>query len=181
LLALGPQGGPELLELIPDHFFADLDAIDALRAWPLILHDVGLSIGSPEPLSAERLRRLREVVDRARPLLFTDHLAWTRAGAVGLGHLAPIWPTRALLRRCAEKLDQLQQALGLPLALENISAAYAIPGELPVWAFMSELLERSGAHLYLDLTNVVIDARNAGEPAPCTWPAATAARALGGG
>ena len=61
-----------------------LEAIGA--AYPLSVHGVGLSIGGPTPVDPVHLRRLRAVVERYRPALVSEHLAWsTHGGAAGGG------------------------------------------------------------------------------------------------
>ena len=52
--------------------------LEELRArWPLSLHGVGLSIGAAAPLDVRHLIRLRRLIDRYQPALFSEHLAWS--------------------------------------------------------------------------------------------------------
>src|SRR5688572_20002306 len=99
LLAL--ETAPSVLEIVPDHFFAAPAEIEALAArFALVFHDVGLSLATidrRDERARRRLRRLRDLVDRARPLVFSDHLALTRSQRVDLGHLCPVWMTRRVL------------------------------------------------------------------------------------
>src|SRR5688572_23287103 len=45
--------------------------------YPLSLHGVGLSIGAAAPLDRRHLARLRQLIDRYEPGLFSEHLAWS--------------------------------------------------------------------------------------------------------
>lgn len=56
-----------------------------------------------------------------------------------------------------------QQALPVPLALEHVAAVVEWPGaELDEAAFVSELLQRTGALLLLDVSNLYANAHNHG-------------------
>ncbi len=166
---LAGQLQAEVLELVPDHFFAHPTPLDSLSAaFPLLLHDVGLSIGTPG-LDRVRLSRVSAVAKRAKVLRFTDHLAITRLpGGRQLGHLAPVPASRAALETCVENLKQVQDQLGVPLAIENIFSTF-FPRLDPFFEsadhFLAEVLERSGAGLLLDLTNLWLECENRGTSA----------------
>ncbi len=158
---------PVVLEVMPDHFFADPDAIAPIAArHPIVMHDVGLSIATAgdTSLARARLRRIRDLVDRARPALFSDHLAITRSpSGIDLGHLAPVWLVPEVLDLVCDRVSALQDMLGVPVALENISTPLTIPGgTMTEPEFFTRLVERTGCGLLLDITNVLLDARNHG-------------------
>ena len=45
--------------------------------YPLSIHGVGLSLGGDEPLDLGHLEKLAKVVERYRPALVSEHLAWS--------------------------------------------------------------------------------------------------------
>src|SRR5512143_2965254 len=45
--------------------------------YPLSLHGVALSIGGAGPLDREHLARLKRLIDRYEPAMFSEHLAWS--------------------------------------------------------------------------------------------------------
>jgi uncharacterized protein (UPF0276 family) len=162
---LSPEERPDALQIVPDHFFARPAALEALAdRYPLLLHDVGCSLasGGPDP---QHLRRLQDLVRRARPLGFSDHLSLTRSpsGQIDLGHLCPCWYTEQTLQEVVDGVKRLQDALSLPVGLENIATPFVLPGTLSEAEFWSALVERTGCSLLLDVTNVLLDARNQGE------------------
>jgi uncharacterized protein len=158
--------GPRVLELMPDHFFADPASIEALAdRYTIVFHDVGLSLGTAGDASwaRPRLARIRELAALARPQLFSEHLALTRdAAGVELGHLAPLWRSATQLELLVARVQALQDVLGLPIALENIAAPFDIPGGMPEPEFFCELVRRSGCGMLLDATNLLLNARNQG-------------------
>jgi uncharacterized protein (UPF0276 family) len=157
---------PVVLEVMPDHFFADPDAIVPLaERYPIVFHDVGMSIATAgdSSLARARLQRIRVLAELAKPILFSDHLAITRSPSGGdLGHLAPVWYTQEVLDLVCGRVLALEDVLGVPVALENISSPFEIPSPMSEGEFFTRLVERTGCSLLLDLTNVLVDSRNRG-------------------
>ncbi len=129
--------------------------------YPLSMHGVGLSIGGAGPLDREHLAKLKELLARYQPQEFSEHLAWTRGPDGVLNDLLPLPYTRATLLRVAEHVDQVQDALGRRILLEN-PATYLryVDDELTEAAFITELVTRTGCGLLLDINNVHVSAVN---------------------
>lgn len=159
---------PSMLEIIPSHFFADPPAIDALaHAYPLVFHEVGLSVGTAPGAADEVTRtllgRIRALAARAKPILVSDHLAMTRSpSGIDLGHLCPLLPIRETLDLVAGRVHAFQDLLGVPFALENIALPFELPGDLTEAELFTELVSQTGCGMLLDLTNLVLNARNFG-------------------
>ena len=65
--------------------------LDAIRErYPLSLHGVGLSIGSPGPLDRTHLQRLAAVAKRFEPALVSEHLAWSTHEGAFFNDLLPL-------------------------------------------------------------------------------------------
>jgi uncharacterized protein (UPF0276 family) len=169
LLDLGQQmpltiHGRLVLEIIPDHFFAHPQELALLAEhYCLVFHDVGLSLATVGQESARRrrLQRLKALVELARPVLFSDHLAMTMSPeGLDCGHLAPAWYTAAVLEHVVEHVQQCQDILGIPCAVENIAMPFELPASMGEAEFMTRLVERTGCGLLLDLANVLCNARN---------------------
>jgi hypothetical protein len=95
----------------------------------------------------------------------SEHVAFVRAGAPGpddlhadvleAGHLVPAPRTREALEVLVENVRAAQDALPVPLALENVAATLAWPeDELDEPAFLTELVERTGCWVLLDVANL---------------------------
>lgn len=139
-------------------------ALAAIRErWPVSLHGVCMSIGGPQPLDREHLRRFRSLVDRYRPALVSEHLAWSTHDTTYYNDLLPLPYTPATLARVAEHVDAMQQAIGRPILLENPST-YLLFREstLAETDFLRELVARTGCGLLLDVNNVFVSATNHG-------------------
>ena len=154
-----------VLEIIPQHFFADPGSIDELaERFTLVFHDTDLPIatlGSDKTFFDARLQRLGELVDRAKPQYLSTHLALTGSPlGVDLGHLAPLWFTEELLQHMSTRISETQSRLQIPIALENL-AGFSIPEcEMSESEFLSALCGQTQCGVLLDLTNLLINARN---------------------
>ncbi|HTK61888.1 MAG TPA: DUF692 domain-containing protein [Pseudonocardia sp.] len=151
-------------ESLPPHgplpqALADLRA----RGVTVVPHGVRLSLGGTDPLDPRRVRRLAEVAEALDAPLVSEHIAFVRAGGYEVGHLLPLPRTRESLDVLARNVSHVQAELGVPLAVEPIAALFDWPeDEYGEPDFVTELLERTGAWLLLDVANVYANARNRG-------------------
>ncbi len=129
--------------------------------YPLSLHGVGLSIGADRPLDREHLQRLTALIGRYAPGLFSEHLAWSTHDAGFLDDLLPLPYTSETLTRVSEHIDEVQDALGRQMLLENpstyLSFAESTYSELD---FLAEVVRRTGCGLLLDVNNVLVSSTN---------------------
>ncbi|MCV2865460.1 DUF692 domain-containing protein [Albidovulum sediminicola] len=134
--------------------------------FPISVHGVGLSIGGEGPLDREHLARHRHLNDWLNPASFSEHLAWSTHGAEFLNDLLPLPYTEATLTRVADHIDEVQEALGRRMLLENPSVYLSFSGShLDEIEFLGELARRTGCGLLLDVNNVYVSCTNR-----CTSP-----------
>jgi len=139
-------------------------ALNQIRQdYAVSLHGVCMSIGGPQPLDKAHLRRFKALVDRYEPALVSEHLAWSTHGTTYFNDLLPLPYTAATVTRVAGHIDQVQEALGCQLLLENPST-YLIFSESTMGetSFIAELVRRTGCGLLLDINNVFVSAANHG-------------------
>jgi uncharacterized protein (UPF0276 family) len=130
---------------------------------PVSLHGVCMSIGGPQPLDQSHLRRFAALVDRYEPVLVSEHLAWSTHGTTYFNDLLPLPYTRATLARVADHIDQVQEAIGRRILLENPSGYLIYPeSTMSETCFLAELTRRTGCDLLLDVNNVFVSATNNG-------------------
>ncbi|MBU9158485.1 DUF692 domain-containing protein [Burkholderia gladioli] len=129
----------------------------------LSVHGVCMSIGGPAPLDAAHLARFGEVLRRYQPALVSEHLAWSSHGGAFFNDLLPLPYTKATLERVCDHLDQVQNAIGRAILLENPSTYVAFAqSSFSETEFIREVARRSGCGLLLDLNNVFVSATNHG-------------------
>ena len=172
------------VEVHSENFFGDGGAALAVlergrEHYPVSLHGVGLALGSAVGLDPWHLDRLAALVQRIEPVRVSDHACFARAPLrsgqppVHASDLLPIAFTPASLDIMVRNVEQVQQRLGRPIAVENLSAYLRWADDsLDEAQFFSELARRSGCMLLLDLNNLVVNAINQGvDPigAPCRF------------
>ena len=133
----------------------------------IVPHGVRLSLGGAEPVEPERVTHLAGVARALRAPLVSEHIAFVRAGGVEAGHLLPIPRSREAVDAVVANVRRTQAELDVPIALEPIAAVFDWPDdELDEGDFLTEILNRTGALLLLDVANVYANALNRGtEPA----------------
>ncbi|MEV6314303.1 DUF692 domain-containing protein [Streptomyces sp. NPDC051776] len=141
------------------------------RGTTVIPHGVSLGLGGAERPDPERLASLAERAQALGAPLVTEHIAFVRAGGaltasprLEAGHLLPVPRTRDALDVLCENVRIAQDALPVPLALENIAALISWPGEeMSEGQFLAELVERTGVRLLIDVANLHTNHVNRGE------------------
>jgi len=139
-------------------------ALSRIRGdYPLSLHGVCMSIGGPRPIDETHLGRFKALVDRYEPALVSEHLAWSTHDSTYFNDLLPLPYTQATLQHVADHIDEVQEAIGRPILLENPST-YVVFREstMSETDFIRELVARTGCGLLLDINNVFVSATNHG-------------------
>ena len=145
-------GGPRL---------AVLERIRA--AYPLSVHGVGLSLGSPGRPDPDHLASLRGVVRRFEPGLVSEHVAWSGHDGRYLADLLPFPFTEESLGTLCVQVDEIQEVLGRRLLIENPSNYLLLPNStIPEPEFIAEVARRTGCGLLIDVNNVQVSAFNVG-------------------
>ncbi len=164
-------GGPtriDWFEAISENFMVPGGrALDILRRvrerYPVVLHGVSLSIGSTDPLNEDYLADLDALARRIEPEWISDHLCWTGVGGHNAHDLLPLPYTERALEHLVPRIQRVQERLGRPIALENVSSYVAYrASSMPEWDFLAEVSRRSGCGILLDINNIFVSARNHG-------------------
>jgi uncharacterized protein (UPF0276 family) len=162
------------VEVHSENFFGDGGAALAVlergrEHYPVSLHGVGLALGSAVGLDEWHLQRLQRLVQRIDPVRVSDHACFARAQLrsgqppVHGSDLLPIAFTGASLDIMVRNVQQVQERLRRPIAVENLSAYLRWADDaLDEAEFFNELARRSGCAVLLDLNNLVVNAINQG-------------------
>ena len=141
---------------------------DAGDRYPLSLHAVGLSLGSPGPVDSVHLGRLKRLVEDVQPRLVSDHLSWSRTGGVCLPDLLPLPYTQEVLGVVSDNVSRVQDVLGRAILIENPSL-YLCPKvskdeivAMNETDFLAALTWKTGCGILLDINNVYVSANNTG-------------------
>jgi uncharacterized protein (UPF0276 family) len=129
----------------------------------IIIHGVGLSIGSHEGCSPTYFRLLDQFLEQVDVAWHSEHLAYTKVDAEHLGIMLAMPKTEQALDMIGERILRIQKRYPMPFLLENV--VHVLPDTLADYTeagFLNELTSRTGCGLLLDAYNLECDAHNHG-------------------
>jgi len=133
------------------------------RGVPIIVHGVGLGLGDAGRPDPARLDHLAALALALGSPLVSEHIAFVRGGDREAGHLLPVERTPETLDVLVENIELARRHLPVPLAVENIAALVAWPGDTLTEAeFLRRLCARSEVSLLFDAANWWANAFNFG-------------------
>lgn len=166
------------VEVHSENFFQEGGAALAVlrrarERYAVSLHGVGLGLGSAVGIDAWHLERLAALVQAIDPVRVSDHACFARAlqsdgvTVVHANDLLPVAFTPASLDIMVRNVQRVQERLGRPLLVENLSAYVSFADDCMGEAeFLANLCRRSGCRLLLDVNNLMVNALNARSPDP---------------
>jgi uncharacterized protein len=153
-------------EVLSDNYMvqggAALAYLDAIcERYPVVLHGVGLSLGSTDELSADYLARLKTLVDRVNPAWVSDHLCWSSVNGQHFHDLLPLPYTEEVVQHVADRIKRTQDVLDKPVLIENVSSYLQYKhSDMAEWDFINAVAERAGCFILLDVNNVYVSSVN---------------------
>jgi uncharacterized protein (UPF0276 family) len=160
----GPRSSPRFLELSG---WVELLNWIAGR-WPVIAHNIGLSLGSADYFDRSYAEHIAEWQQRYRFPWHSDHLSFVRiTSEEGHDHNAglavPVPYDYDVLELFAERIEVVQETVPVPFLIENNVYFIDVPDQdMSEPAFLNELCRRTGCGLLFDVHNLYANARNHG-------------------
>ena len=131
--------------------------------YPISLHGVGMGLASPDPLDAGHLRELCQLCDVVQPASVSEHLCWNTFSGTAINDLLPFPYTKDALTHVATRVQQVQDALGCRVLIENLSYYLTFSSsEMREEEFLSELVARTGCGILFDVNNLFVNTVNMG-------------------
>ncbi len=127
---------------------------------PLIVHGLSLSIGSPEELDYGFLKQVKTFLKTFDVKIYSEHLSFAKFENAHLFDLLPIPFRQDSVKHIALRIRQVQDFLGIPLAIENVSYYTSVEAEMTEHEFINEIVDASGCNLLLDVNNVFVNGFN---------------------
>lgn len=157
--------GIDFLELSPENWMdiggRKAEALDNIaEKYPLVAHGLGLSIGDTQPLNIEFIKRIRVFLDRYDIDVYSEHLSFSRDQQGYLYDLLPIPRHKENVHYIAEKINRVQDIIGRPLAIENITYYHTYNNEMPEQYFFDSLVKKTQCEILLDINNVYVNSQN---------------------
>jgi len=158
---------PNFIELAPENWIemggywrAKLD--EAAEIFSISSHGLSLSIGSPDPLDFDFLKKIKSFIKQYNIQIYSEHLSYSKCDNAHLYDLLPIPFTQDAVNHIVNRIKTVQDFLEMPLAIENVSYYTAVAAEMKEHEFISQIVEQSGCNLLLDVNNVFVNAFNHG-------------------
>lgn len=165
----------DMIEITPDaiarsegnHVRLRSEALDeyasVLPKVELIVHGVGLSIGSFDQWNETYLHLLDGILDRFDLKWHSEHLGYTTVAGENIGTMLPLPRTEEALDMVCERIRILQERYRIPFLLEHV--IHLLPAEAEQFTpagFLNAITSRTGCGLILDAYNLECDACNQG-------------------
>lgn len=165
MLGLSNDAKPAFVELAPENW------IDLGGYWGKVLqevsekhaitaHGLSLSIGSPDPLNWDFIKKIKSFIRQYDIKIYSEHLSYSQSGNAHLYDLLPIPFREDAVKHIVERIRQVQDFLEMPLTLENVSYYTPVAAEMDEASFISSIVRESGCQLLLDVNNVFVNAFN---------------------
>jgi uncharacterized protein len=131
--------------------------------YAVTLHGTELSIGSTDPLNWQYIKQVKNLIKTVKPKFLTDHLCWTGSEGVRVHELIPLPYTEEALNHVVQRINEVQDFLGVPIAFENPPNYITFKcSEMTEWEFASEIAIKSNSKILLDINNVFVSSQNNG-------------------
>jgi uncharacterized protein (UPF0276 family) len=143
---------------------AVLDHLQRLPGRKLV-HSVAAPVGGTTRPTPQHLALLRDAVRALDAPWASEHLSFNASHGVCTGFFMPPRQTDAQVRVIADNIRRLQDALGVPIAIEN-GTSYLCPrsDEMADGEFVARVAEAADCGLLLDLHNAYANAVNGRQP-----------------
>lgn len=129
--------------------------------FPMVMHGVSMSIGSPDPLNWSYLKQLKALSQRINARWLSDHLCWTGMGGKNMHDLLPLPYTEESIQYLASRISQVQDFLGHQILIENVSSYLTYrDSQMSEWAFLTAICEQADCLILLDINNIYVSAFN---------------------
>ncbi|MEA2079770.1 MAG: DUF692 domain-containing protein, partial [Pseudomonadota bacterium] len=138
----------------------------AVRAdYPITLHCVGMSLGGTDPLDLAYLSGIKRLIQAYEPAQVSDHLCFTSHASHQYHDLLPLPYTEEALRHVSERVQRVQDLLGVRLLVENVSSYLTYRhSTLTEAEFLAALTTMADCDLLFDVNNAYVNEVNHGDP-----------------
>ncbi|MBL4661067.1 MAG: DUF692 domain-containing protein [Alcanivoracaceae bacterium] len=138
--------------------------------YPITIHGVGLSLGSPQALDFDYLKSIKNLMKRGNAIAYSEHICFAQLPNDHFAHdLLPLPYCKKVLQHLVQRINQVQDYLGHQILLENVSSYLSYKhSEMTEAEFIGQLVQKSGCGLLLDINNLYVNQVNLGSSAEQT-------------
>lgn len=156
---------PAFIELAPENWieiggYWKRKLYEVAEKYPITSHGLSLSIGSPEELDWDFLKKIKNFLEEFNVQIYSEHLSYTKAENAHLYDLLPIPFRTDAIDHVVERIQKVQDFLGRQIVIENVSYYTPVAAEMTEIEFVTEIVKRADCKLLLDVNNVYVNAFN---------------------
>ena len=156
---------PSFIELAPENWIGmggywGKVLRKASELFPVTCHGLSLSIGSPEDLDWDFIKKVKLFLDEHNVQIYSEHLSYTKCNNAHLYDLLPIPFREDAIHHVAQRIREVQDFLERKIAIENVSYYTPVAAEMEEAQFVSAILEEANCDLLLDVNNVYVNSFN---------------------
>ncbi len=156
---------PSFIEVAPENWIGvggywKKQFQQALEKYPLFTHGLSLSLGSPDELDIDFLKKVKAFLKETGAVIYSEHLSYAKCDNAHLYDLLPIPFTNDAVKHVAERINTVQDLLERKIAIEIVSYYTPVAPELSEIEFINAVLEEAGCDLLLDVNNVYVNSFN---------------------
>ncbi|NOY51619.1 MAG: DUF692 domain-containing protein [Chlorobi bacterium] len=161
----GSTVNPDFIEVAPENWI-DMGGYwyakfrEATEKYPLILHGLSLSIGSPEEPDWAFLKKLKSFLKEFNVEIYSEHLSFAKLDNAHLYDLLPIPFKEDSIKHVVKRIKQVQDFLEMKIAIENVSYYTSVDAEIAEDVFVKQIVEQADCNLLLDVNNVYVNSFN---------------------
>lgn len=129
--------------------------------YPVVMHGVGMSIGSTDPLDKDYLYKLKELAKWLQPAWISDHLCWTGINHQNSHDLLPVPYTEEALKHIVTRIKEVQDYMERVILFENPSTYMEFTdSSMSEAAFIRHMADEADCALLLDINNIYVTCYN---------------------
>lgn len=158
---------PAFVEVAPENWidvggFWKKELKKVAERYPIYTHGLSLSIGSPDPLDWDFLKKIKSFIKEWNVQVYSEHLSYSKCDNAHLYDLLPIPFRMDAVKHIAERVHQVQDFLGRKLVLEIVSYYTPIAAEMTEVEFVNAVLQEADCELLFDINNIYVNGFNHG-------------------
>ncbi|MDG6230083.1 DUF692 family protein [Glaesserella parasuis] len=166
-LQLPTQSAVQFIEIAPENWVkmggsARYQFDQVAERFPVTVHGLSLSLGGQAPLDKELLKSIKILMKQYGSTFFSEHLSYCECE----GHLYDLLPmpfTDEAVLHTAQRIREVQDYLGLKIALENTSYYLHSPtSTMNEVEFLNAIAQEADCDIHLDVNNIYVNGVNHG-------------------
>lgn len=131
-----------------------------LEKYPLFVHGLSLSVGSPEGIDIDFVKQVKQFLDETNTVEYSEHLSFSKCNNAHLFDLLPIPFTEDAVKNVSKNIRQVQDILERKIAIEIVSYYTPIAPEMSEIDFINSIVSEANCNLLLDVNNVYVNGFN---------------------